>query len=147
MLHILQDVHFGLRMLFRSRGLTFVAILALALGIGANTAIFSVVNAVLMRPLPYPAPNELVWLWESQPHLSEAPFAAADFLDFQSQNSSFAQLAAVHRLSFNLTGVGPAERIRAVVSTTSIFKLLGVQPVLGRTFLPAEEAFGAPRVA
>src|SRR5262249_24764590 len=68
--HILQDVRFGLRMLFRRRGLTFVAILALALGIGANTAIFSVVNTVLMRPLPFPAPNELVWFWESQPHLS-----------------------------------------------------------------------------
>src|SRR5499425_2019507 len=105
-MHILHDVRFGLRMLLRSRGLSFVAILALALGIGANTAIFSVVNAVLMRPLPYPAPSELVWFWESRPHLSEAPFSGADFLDFESQNSSFAQLAAVHRLSFNLTGIG-----------------------------------------
>jgi len=147
MLHILQDVRFGLRMLFRSRGLTFVAVLALALGIGANTAIFSVVNAVLMRPLPYPAPQELVWFWESQPHLSEAPFSGADFLDFQSQNSSFSQLAAVHRLSFNLTGVGPAERIPAMVASTPVFTLLGVQPILGRAFLPFEGTFGAPRVA
>jgi putative ABC transport system permease protein len=147
MLHILQDVRFGLRMLFRSRGLTFVAILALALGIGANTALFSVVNAVLMRPLPYPAAQELVWFWESQPHLSEAPFSGADFLDFQSQNSSFSQVAAVHRLSFNLTGVGPAERIPAMVASTAVFTLLGVQPILGRTFLPAEGTFGAPRTA
>jgi putative ABC transport system permease protein len=147
MLHILQDVRFGLRMLFRSRGLTFVAVLALALGIGANTAIFSVVNAVLMRPLPYPAPNQLVWFWESQPHLSGAPFAAADFLDFQSQNNSFSQIAAVHRLSFNLTGLGPAERIPAMVASTPVFSLLGVQPILGRAFLPADGAFGAPRVA
>jgi putative ABC transport system permease protein len=147
MLHILQDVRFGLRMLFRSRGLTFVAVFALALGIGANTAIFSVVNAVLMRPLPYPAPQELVWFWESQPHLSEAPFSGADFLDFQSQNSSFSQLAAVHRLSFNLTGVGPAERIPAIVASTPVFTLLGVQPILGRTFLTSEGTFGAPRVA
>jgi putative ABC transport system permease protein len=147
MLHILQDVRFGLRMLFRSRGLTFVAILALALGIGANTALFSVVNAVLMRPLPYPAAQELVWFWESQPHLSEAPFSGADFLDFQSQNSSFSQVAAVHRLSFNLTGVGTAERIPAMVASTPVFTLLGVQPILGRTFLPAEGTFGAPRTA
>jgi putative ABC transport system permease protein len=147
MLHILQDVRFGLRMLFHSRGLTFVAIVALALGIGANTAIFSVVNAVLVRPLPYPEPNELVWFWESQPHLSEAPFSAADFLDFQSQNSSFSEVAAVHRLSFNLTGLGPAERIPAMVASTPVFLLLGVQPILGRAFLPAEGTFGAPRVA
>jgi putative ABC transport system permease protein len=147
MLHIFQDVRFGLRMLFRSRGLTFIAILALALGIGANTAIFSVVNAVLMRPLPYPASTELVWFWESQPNLTKAPFSAADFLDFQSQNTSFSQIAAVHRLSFNLTGVGPAERIPAMVASTSVFTTLGVQPVLGRTFLPSEGAFGSPRVA
>ena len=147
MLHILQDVRFGLRMLVRSRGLTFIAILALALGIGANTAIFSVVNAVLIRPLPYPAPGELVWFSESQPHLTGAPFSGADFLDFQSQNTSFAQITAVHRLSFNLTGSGPAERIPAVVATTPIFTLLGVQPILGRTFLPAEGTFGSPRVA
>jgi predicted permease len=147
MLHILQDVRFGLRMLFRSRGLTFIAILALALGIGANTAIFSVVNAVLMRPLPYPASTELVWFWESQPNLTKAPFSAADFLDFQSQNTFFSQIAAVHRLSFNLTGVGPAERIPAMVASISVFTTLGVQPVLGRTFLPSEGAFGSPRVA
>jgi putative ABC transport system permease protein len=147
MLHILQDVRFGLRMLLRSRGVTFVAILALALGIGANTAIFSMVNAVLMRPLPYPAASELVWFWESQPHLSEAPFSAADFLDFQAQNGSFSHIAAVHRLSFNLTGLGPAERIPAMVASTSVFSLLGVQPVLGRAFLPADGTFGAPRVA
>ena len=145
--HILQDVRFGLRMLYRSRGLTFVAILALALGIGANTAIFSVVNAVLMRPLSYPAASELVWFWESQPHLSEAPFSAADFLDFQSQNGSFSHIAAVHRLSFNLTGLGPAERIPAMVASTPVFSLLGVQPILGRAFLPADGNFGAPRVA
>lgn len=147
MSNILQDVRFGLRMLLRSRGLAFVAILALALGIGANTAIFSVVNAILVRPLPYPAPNQLVWFWESQPNLTQAPFSAADFLDFQSQNRSFAQLAAVHRLSFNLTRIGPAERVPGIVASPSVFSLLGVQPILGRGFLPAEGNFGAPRVA
>ena len=147
MSNILQDVRFALRMLLRSRGLAFVAILALALGIGANTAIFSVVNAILVRPLPYPAPHQLVWFWESQPNLTQAPFSGADFLDFQSQNRSFAELAAVHRLSFNLTRIGPAERVPGIVASPSVFSLLGVQPILGRGFLPAEGTFGAPRVA
>ena len=144
---ILQDVRFGLRMLFRSRGLTFVAVVALALGIGATTAIFSVVDAVLVRPLPYPAPQELVWFWEAQPHLSEAPFSAADFLDFQLQNHSFSEVAAVHRLSFNLTGLGPVERVPGMVASTTVFSLFGIQPIIGRTFLPSEGTFGTARVA
>ena len=144
---LIQDLRYGLRMLLRSRGLTAVVILALALGIGANTAIFSVVNTVLVRPLPYPEPDRLVWFWESQPNLTQAPFSPADFLDFQSQNQSFAQMAVVRRLSFNLTGQGPAERVPGMVASPNIFTLLGVQPILGRTFVPSEGAFGAPRVA
>src|SRR5262249_50468061 len=146
MMHILQNVRFGLRMLLRSRGLSFVAILALALGIGANTAIFSVVNAVLMRPLPYPAPSELVWFWGSQPHL-HAPLRWAPYsLDSQSKNSSFPHLPPVPRLSFTLTGIAPPERIPAMAASPPVFTLLGAQPIRGRVFLPAEGAFGAPRV-
>jgi putative ABC transport system permease protein len=142
-----QDIQFGMRMLVRSRGLTVIAIIALALGIGANTAIFSIVNAVLVRPLPYPDPQRLVWLWETQPNLPHAPFSAGDFLDFQAQNRSFEQLAAFHPVSFTLTGRGDPERLRAMVVTPNYFSALGVQPVLGRSFLPSEGAFGAPRVA
>ena len=142
-----QDVRFGVRMLGRSRGLTTIAILALALGIGANTAIFSVVNAVLVRPLPYPEAGRLVWFWEVQPNLPRAPFSAGDFLDFQAQSQSFEQLAALHRVSFTMTGRGSAERLPGMVVTPNFFSTLGVQPILGRNFLPAEGVFGASRVA
>jgi putative ABC transport system permease protein len=142
-----QDMVFGLRMLTRSRGLTAVAILALALGIGANTAIFSIVNAVLVRPLPYPEPDRLVWFWESQPNLAQAPFAAGDFLDFQSQNQSFQQMTAVHRVNFTMTGRGAAERLPGMVAMPNFLSVLGVQPILGRAFLPDEGSFGALRVA
>jgi putative ABC transport system permease protein len=147
MANLWQDVQFGFRMLGRRRGLTAVAIVALGLGIGANTAIFSVVNTVLLRPLPYPQPDRLTWWWESQPGLSQAPFSAADFLDYQSQNQSFAQLAVLRRLSFTLTGHGQAERVPGLVSSTNIFSLLGVQPILGRSFLSSEGTLGARRVA
>lgn len=144
---IWQDIRFGLRMLTRSRGVTLVAMVALALGIGANTAIFSIVNAVLVRPLAYPDPERLVWFWESQPNLAQAPFSAGDFLDFQAQNQSFEQIAAMHRVNFTLTGKGAAERIPGMVAMPNFFSVLGVHPILGRAFVPAEGVFGAPRVA
>src|SRR5216683_2099456 len=147
MTNLRQDIQFGFRMLLKSRGLAAIAIFALALGIGANTAIFSVVNTVLLRALPYPQPDQLVWFWESQPGLEQAPFSAADFLDYQAQNQSFQQVATVRRLSFNLTGQGAAERIPGMVATPNVFSLLGVHPILGRNFVPEEGAFGSPRRA
>jgi putative ABC transport system permease protein len=142
-----QDIQFGFRMLLKSRGLAAIAIFALALGIGANTAIFSVVNTVLLRALPYPQPDQLVWFWESQPNLEQAPFSAADFLDYQAQNQSFQQVATLHRVGFNLTGEGPAERIPGMVATPNTFSMLGVHPILGRDFVPEEGVFGSPRHA
>jgi len=147
MTNFLQDIQFGFRMLLKSRGVAAIAIFALALGIGANTAIFSVVNTVLLRALPYPQPDQLVWFWESQPNLEQAPFSAADFIDYQAQNQSFQQIATIRRLSFNLTGQGAAERIPGMVATPNVFSLLGVHPILGRDFLLEEGAFGAPRRA
>ena len=147
MTNFLPDIQFGFRMLLKSRGLAAIAIFALALGIGANTAMFSVVNTVLLRALPYPQPDQLVWFWESQPNLEQAPFSAADFLDYQAQNRSFQQVATIRRLSFNLTGQGAAERIPGMVATPNVFSLLGVHPILGRDFLLEEGAFGAPRRA
>src|SRR5258708_6447562 len=147
MTNFLQDIQFGFRMLLKSRGLAAIAIFALALGIGANTAMFSVVNTVLLRALPYPQPDQLVWFWESEPGLEQGPFSAADFLDYQAQNQSFQQVATVRRLGFNLTGQGAAERIRGMVATPNVFSLLGVHLILGRDFVPEEGAFGAPRRA
>ena len=147
MTNLRQDIQFGFRMLLKSRGLAAIAIFALALGIGANTTIFSVVNTVLLRALPYPQPDQLVWFWESQPGLEQGPFSAADFLDYQAQNQSFQQVATVRRLSFNLTEQGAAERIAGMVATPNVFSLLGVHPILGRDFVPEEGAFGAPRRA
>src|SRR5258708_19299363 len=133
---IWQDLRFGVRMLGRSRGLTTIALLALALGIGANTAIFSIVNAVLVRPLPYPEPDRLVWFWESQPNLAQAPFSAGDFLYFQSQSQSFQQMTALHRVNFTMTGRAAAERVPGMVAMPNFFSPLGVQPIRGRAFLP-----------
>ncbi len=147
MTNFLQDIQFGFRMLLKSRGLAAIAIFALALGIGANTAMFSVVKTVLLRALPYPQPDQLVWFWESEPGLEQGPFSAADFLDYQAQNHSFQQVATVRRLGFNLTGQGAAERIRGMVATPNVFSLLGVHPILGRDFVPEEGAFGSPRLA
>src|SRR5260370_7840960 len=144
MTNFLQDIQFGFRMLLKSRGLAAIAIFALALGIGANTAIFSVVNTVLLRALPYPQPDQLVWFWESQPNLEQAPFSAADFLDYQAQNQSFQQVATIRRLSFNLTEQGAAERIPGMVATPNVFSLLGVHPTPARPFVPQNGSLAPP---
>jgi putative ABC transport system permease protein len=141
-----QDLKFALRMLLRNRSVTGIAILALALGVGANTAIFSIVNGVLLRPLPYAQPDRLVWFWEIQPTLPTAPFSGADFIDYQSQNQTFQSVAAVRSLTSNLTGHGDPQRIQIAVVSTNLFSTLGVQPALGRDFLPAEGQPGAARV-
>jgi putative ABC transport system permease protein len=145
--NLCQDIRIGIRSLGRNRAVTIIAIAALALGIGANTAIFSVVNTVLLRPLPYPQPDRLVWFWESQRDLEQAPFSAADFLDYQAQNQSFAKMAVTRQMSFTMTGSGQAERIPGIISSTNVFSLLGVHPMLGREFLPTEGLAGARRVA
>ncbi|HEY9283638.1 MAG TPA: ABC transporter permease [Pyrinomonadaceae bacterium] len=143
-----QDLRYGLRMLAKNPGFTAVAVIALALGIGANSAIFSVVNTVLFRPLPYKDPERLVMVWE-EGTLEGFPInsaSAANYLDWRDQNQVFAGMAVIGRASFNLTGVGEPERIDGRRVSASLFPLLGTEPQLGRAFTAEEDSSGAGRV-
>jgi predicted permease len=139
-----QDLRYGLRTLLKNPGFTIVAVVALALGIGANTAIFSVVNAVLLRPLPFKNPQQLVIVWENAAHLGfpkNTP-SPPDFLDWQRQNTVFTGMAAMAERSFNLTGVGQPERLDGRRVSANLFDLLGVPALLGRTFVPDDDRAG-----
>ena len=139
----LHDVRYDFRMLRKSPAFTFVAIITLALGIGANTAIFSVVNAVLLRPLPYSDPGRLVVLRETKlPQFPEFSVSPGNFLDWQKQNTVFEQVAAVQDTSYNLVGNSDPERIRGARVTSNLFETLGVKPMIGRRFLPEEDETG-----
>ena len=145
---LIKDIRYGVRGLLKRPGFTVIALITLALGIGAKTAIFSVVNAVLLRPLPFQKPEELVIVWEDAafagfPHNTPAP---ANYVDWKAQNQSFADMAASHETSFNLTGDGEPERVSSYAVTANFFPLLGVQPVLGRSFLTEEDQPGANKV-
>lgn len=146
-----QDLLYGLRMLWKSPGFTIVAVIALALGIGANTAIFSVINTVLLRPLPYAQPDQLMMVWESFPGSRENRVMPANFADWQAQNQVFTEMAAWTGQAFNLSGNpsggGQPEKLEGVRTTANLFPVLGVQPILGRTFLPEEDQPGAAQVA
>jgi putative ABC transport system permease protein len=144
-----QDLRHAFRALRKSPGFTAVAILTLGLGIGANTAIFSVVENVLLRPLPYRDPSALVQVSNTYlPAFPKTPMSAGDFQDFQRQASSFSQMAAYvdPPSGFNLTGDVQAERLEASLATSGLFPLLGMRPVAGRTFHPEEDKPGTPPV-
>src|SRR5213079_1196315 len=139
-----QDVRYGLRTLLKNPGFTVIAVLALALGIGANSAIFSVVNAVLLRPLPFKNPAQLVMVWENATHLGfpkNTP-SPPNFVDWQKQNTVFTGMAAMSKRSFNLTGVGEPERLDGRRVSANLFDLLGVPALLGRAFVPDDDRPG-----
>src|SRR5215204_4227023 len=145
---LLKDIRYGVRGLVKRPGFTAIALLTLALGIGANTAIFSVVNAVLLRPLQFKDPEQLVIVWEDAsfagfPRNTPAP---ANYIDWKNQNQSFSDMAATAEVSFNLTGDGEPERVTAYAVTANFFPLFGVQPLLGRSFLPEEDRPGSNKV-
>ncbi|HXW55040.1 MAG TPA: ABC transporter permease [Candidatus Cybelea sp.] len=143
---LIQDVRYALRMLAKNPGFTAIAVLTLALGIGANTALFSVVNGVLLNPLPYPHPERLVAVAEQFPPFPEASLAYPNFLDWVRMNRTFEALAAYRHTDFNLTGRGDAQRLSAQEVSASFFRSLGARPVLGRDFSPKDDERGAAPV-
>jgi putative ABC transport system permease protein len=145
---LLKDIRYAVRLLMQKPLFTTVAVVALALGIGANTAIFSVVNKVLLQPLPYEDPDRLVMVWTSMPSTGffHNVVAPANFNDWRTENTVFEDMAATGNLNFNLTGAGEPERISGLRVSASFFPLLGVEPAAGRTFLPEEDVYGAGNV-
>jgi putative ABC transport system permease protein len=144
-----QDLRFAVRSLRKSSGFTLMAILTLALGIGANTAIFSLVNAVLLRPLPYEQPDRLVLVWESAPFfgLQDSPVAPANYADWKLRSRSFEDMGALEEFGYRLTGEGTPEMVRGSLVTAGLFRALRLQPQLGRIFREDEDKLGAPAVA
>lgn len=144
---MIQDVRYGIRVLRKSPAFTVIAILTLALGIGANTALFSVVNGVLLNPLPYPHSEQLVALHASKPNFEHGSISYPNFLDWQKDNHTFSAIAVHRSLVFNLTGTGDAEQLFGQYITSDFFPILGTRPVLGRNFLPGEDRIGGPPLA
>jgi putative ABC transport system permease protein len=141
-----QDLLFGARMLLKQRGFTFVAVLTLALGIGANTAIFSVINAVLLRPLPYPEADRLVLVGHSWDGSSPRIISSLNYLDCRDQNRVFESTALVYGWGANLTGRGRPERLTGLQVSAGFFATLKTQPFLGRAFVPEEDQPGHDQV-
>jgi putative ABC transport system permease protein len=144
-----QDVRQSLRKLFKSPGFTITALLALTLGIGANSAIFSVVNTALLRPLPFQEPDQLMMVWGTnvKKGVEEVPFTPADYIDVRDQNDVFAGMAALRPMNLTLTGVGDPERLPTAMVSANMLSMLGVTPALGRAFLPEEDQAGRNSVA
>ncbi len=138
---LLQDLRYGVRMLLKRPGFTAIAILTLALGIGANTAIFSVVNAVLLRPLPYTEPERLVAIWETNKKnpAGKGSVSYPNFFDWRTQNKSFERMAAYYTNSVTLTGVATPVNLRCAIVSAELFALLGARPEQGRLFVPEED--------
>ena len=145
---LLQDLRYGIRMLAKSPGFTALAILTLALGIGANTAIFSVINSVLLRPLPFHEPGRLVALWQTESAPGNFPLTGPDYLDWQAQSRTLeaTSLYSWERTA-NASGTGQSEAVSVSSTQADFFALLGVQPRIGRTFDPGEDQAGKNHVA
>src|SRR4026208_1202019 len=140
----LQDLRYGARMLSKRPGFTLIAVLTLALGIGANTAIFSALNALILKPLPFPELDRVVAVWDKMPSLgldhNEVTFA--NYLDWKAQNQSFEQLALYRWWNANLAGIDPPERVQGFQVTANYLDALVMKPIMGRNFLPEENQPG-----
>ncbi|HEU5459652.1 MAG TPA: ABC transporter permease, partial [Pyrinomonadaceae bacterium] len=136
---LLQDMRYSMRILRRQPGFTLTVVSTLALGIGANTAIFSVVNAVLLRELPLKNPEEVMWVWSTRTDRDKAPFTLPDFLDYRDQNGTLEQIAAFCNVGLNLSGSEKTERLQAMRVSANLFELLGVDASAGRLFVPEDD--------
>ena len=145
---LIADIRFGLRMLLKSPTVTIVAIVALMLGIGANTAIFSVVNAVLLRSFPYSDPEQLALVWEKRQggRTDQNVINLANFTDWKNQNQVFSDMAVFFNRSLNLTSDGEPEEVPAQFATSNLFSVLGTNPLLGRTFVADDARDNQPSV-
>src|ERR1051325_11460642 len=145
---MLQDIRYGIRMLLKHPSFTIVAVITLALGIGANTAIFSLVNSILLRPLPFREPDRLVRMLQASPKLGLASWglSQADFAAYREQNRTFESIAIYNTAATNLTGAGEPERLPIAIVTADFFKVFGVNPLLGRTFAEGEDVKGKNQV-
>src|SRR5918998_4940406 len=145
---LIQDLRYGARMILKSPGSTLIAVVTLALGIGANTAIFSLVSAVLVKPLNYQEPERLVMVWESDQEigLGQDTPAPGNYADWKTQNQVFEDIAALDLRPVNLTGDGEPERLMSFGVSANFFPLLGASPLMGRNFLPEEDRPGANKV-
>src|SRR5437870_2427942 len=141
-----QDLLFGARMLMKKPSFTFIAIITLALGIGANTAIFSVVNAVLLHALPYKDADKLVVVWERSQRNDQNVANPANFMDWREQNHVFTDMAAIFDTSTLIVGDGEPVEVPSQLATTNLFSIIGVEPILGRTFSPDDGKPDQPRV-
>ncbi len=143
---LMQDLRFGLRILRKNPGFSLVAIVTLALGIGANTAIFSVINGVFLSPLAYHEPERLMMIWEKLARAEQVELSPQDYVEYEKRNQAFAQIGAAEGANFNLTGGSEPVHVDGQAATASLFPLLGVQPLLGRTFTPEEDNANTPVV-
>jgi predicted permease len=140
---LLQDIRYGLRLLRQAPGVTLIAIISLAIGIGANTAIFSVVSAVVLNPLPYHDSQQLVSLFSDRHNFHKASISYPNFLDWQRMNKSFTAIAAYRSTGYNLLGRGEPERVHGEMISAGFFRILGVNPLMGREFSASEDLLGA----
>jgi hypothetical protein len=141
-----QDVRYAVRMLLKSRGFAITAILTLALGIGANTALFSVVNGVLLNPLPYPDAGQVTAIYEDAPGFDKGPISYLNFLDWQHQSTTFASLAIYRNQDYNFTGTDQSERLSGHMVSADFFRTLGQNAVIGRDFAASDDIVGAAPV-
>src|SRR6478735_9121892 len=143
------DLRFAFRQLKKAPGFTFLAVLTLALGVGANTAIFSVINAVLLRPLPYPDPNRVVIVTETEAEQPSISVSFPDYLDWKKESRSFEELAVTRRESYNLSGLfgRSPEQISGAIVTANFFRVIGLKPQIGRVFTEEEDRPNGPLVA